>query len=176
MTANNNKRPTLSEPQIVERASQPYAAVRRTIGMNDITKFADKMSGEFFAWLGQRSIAPAGAPFFKYNRFYADGKLELEWGAPVPPGINGDDHVLTGILPGGRFISALLTGPFNGLREATATVLKWAEDNDLELDTTQTHNSVNFACRLEVYFTDPRTEPDSRKWQTEITMRLADEA
>jgi hypothetical protein len=29
---------------------------------------------------------------------------------------------------------------------------------------------------LELYHTDPRAEPGFRKWQTEITMRLADEA
>lgn len=165
----------LSEPKIVERTAQPYAFVRRTIGMNDITRIADKMTSEFFSQLGTLGIALTGAPFFKYSCFHNDGKIDLEWGAPVPAGTIGDDLIVTGTLPGGRYVSAMHTGPFNGLREATAKVLKWAEDRDLEFDTAETHNSVTFACRLEVYLTDPRTEPDSRKWQTEITMRLADE-
>jgi effector-binding domain-containing protein len=166
----------LSDPKIVERIAQPYACVRRTIGMNDITKVADKMSGEFFAWLGQRGIAPAGAPFFKYNSFDGDGKMELEWGAPVPADTKGDDLVKAGTLPAGRYVSAMHTGPFGGLREATGKVLTWVEDNDLELDRRITGSGESFGCRLEIYFTDPRAEPDSRKWQTEITMRLADEA
>lgn len=166
----------LSEPKIVERAAQPYACVRRTIGMNDITKVADKMTGEFFARLAQLGIAPAGAPFFKYNSFDGNGQIELEWGAPVPASAKGDDLVKTGTLPAGRYVSAMHTGPFSGLRDATAKVLAWVEDNDLELDRKTTRSGESFACRLEVYFTDPRAEPDSRKWQTEITMRLADEA
>ncbi len=166
----------LSEPKIVERTAQAYACVRRTIGMNDITKVADKMTEEFFARLSQLGVAPAGAPFFKYNNFDGNGHIELEWGAPVAPDAKGDDLVKTGMLPAGRYVSAMHTGPFSGLREATAKVLAWAEDNNLELDQKTTSNGESFGCRLEVYLTDPRTEPDPRKWQTEITMRLADEA
>lgn len=143
--------------------------------MNDLTKVADKMSEDFFAWLAQRGISPAGAPFFKYNSFDGRGKMELEWGAPVPAGMKGDDHVKAGTLPAGRYASAMHTGPFSGLREATREVLEWIEANNLELDQKTSRNGESFACRLEIYLADPRAEPDSRKWQTEITMRLMDE-
>lgn len=165
----------LSEPKIVERTAQSYACVRRIVGMNDITKVADKMTGEFFARLSQLGVAPAGAPFFKYNRFDGQGQIELEWGAPVPANAQGDDLVKMGTLPAGRYVSAMHTGPFGGLRDATAKVLDWVGENGLELDQQTTHNGESFGCRLETYFTDPRAEPDSRKWQTEISMRLADE-
>lgn len=165
----------LSEPKIVERPAQSYVCIRRSVGMNDITKVADKMTGEFFARLGQRGVAPAGAPFFKYNSFDGNGQIELEWGVPVPADTEGDDLLKAGTLPGGRYVSAMHTGPFGGLREATAKVLAWVEDNDLELDQKTTRDGESFGCRMEIYFTDPRVEPDSSKWQTEITMRLADE-
>jgi effector-binding domain-containing protein len=165
----------LSEPRIVERQAQHYAAVRRTIGMNDVTKAAGDMSGKFFAWLGKHGIAVAGAPFFKYDSFSEDGKMVLEWRAPVPLGVAGDELVRTSTLPAGRYVTAMHTGPFPGLREATRTILEWVEDNGLELDRETSRGVESFACRLELYHTDPRAEPDSHKWTTEITMRLADE-
>jgi hypothetical protein len=158
----------LSTPKIVDRPATPYAAVRRKIPMADITKVADTMSGEFFAWLGKRRIAPVDAPFFKYNSVGDDGQIDLEWGAPVPPGLVGDKLVHTGTLPAGRYVTAMYTGPFRGL-------LNWIAVSDLELDERRFDGGDSFGCRLEIYLTDPRAEPDSRKWRTEIAMRLADE-
>ena len=165
----------LNRPHIVERTAQPYAAVRRKIGMSDIATVADSMSGELFSWLGKRNIQLTGAPFFKYNSFGPDGQLEIEWGAPVPLGVLGDSVVLTGTLAAGRYVSVIDTGPFKGLRDATGSLLEWIEENDLELDKHCVDGRVIFGCRLELYLTDPRAKSDLSKWQTEITMRLADE-
>jgi hypothetical protein len=52
--------------------------------------------------------------------------------------------------------------------EPAARVLAWVEDNDLELDQKRTSNGESF--------NDPHAEPNPRKWQIEITMRLQDEA
>ena len=68
----------LSEPTIVEHASQPYLAV----AMSEIRSAADTLPAELAAWMQARGIAPVGPPFFKYNVVGSDG-LELEWGAAV---------------------------------------------------------------------------------------------
>lgn len=31
-------------------------------------------------------------------------------------------------------------------------------------------------CRLEIYHTDPRDEPDMTKWETQLTFRIADDS
>ncbi len=164
----------LSEPKIVDRPAQSYAAVRRKVGMNDLSSAAHAMSGEFFAWLGEHGIAPTGAPFFKYDSFNGEGEIDIEWGSPVGPGIAGDAIVRTGTLPAGRYASVMHTGPFSGLRDATAALLNWIDDNNLRADEQQINGRSNFGGRLELYHTDPRAEPDSRKWQTEIIIRLAE--
>lgn len=39
---------------------------------------------------------------------------------------------------------------------------------------TETDHGDEFESRIEVYLTDPETEPDPEKWETEVTYLLAD--
>ena len=164
----------ISEPRIVERGAQPYAAIAARVPMEQIANVADTLPGELFGWLGAHGIEPTGAPFFKYNVIDMGAQLELEWGVPVAGPVKGDGRVLSDTLPAGRYASAVHTGPFGGLRDATAALLKWVKENDLIVDAVKTPHGDKFACRLETYLTDPRQEPDPQKWVTEIAMRLAD--
>jgi effector-binding domain-containing protein len=164
----------LSDPKIVERKEQVYAAIAARVAMKDVASVADTLPGELFGWLAAREIAPAGVPFFRYNVIDMEHLLQLEWGVPISAAVSGDGRVLVGILPAGRYASLIHTGPFSGLMAATAALLKWVDESGLKLDMTRVPEGDRFACRLEIYLTDPRSEPDSKKWQTEIAMRLAD--
>src|SRR5947209_4907936 len=101
----------LSEPTIVERTAQPYVGIKTTIAMDEIGAFADTAFSELFGWLGQRGIAPAGAPFFRYRRFDADGELDMEAGIPVAAAVAADGRVHADTLPAGRYASLVHTGP-----------------------------------------------------------------
>src|SRR5581483_12451225 len=103
-----------TEPTVVVRPPQPYVGVKTTIAMNEIGTFADRVFPELFGWLGQRGIAPAGAPFFRYHRF-ADGQLEMEAGVPVGAPAAGDGRVEAGTLPAGRYASLVHTGSYDQL-------------------------------------------------------------
>jgi len=87
-------------PEIVTRAEQPYAAIRTRVPMAELGAFAARI-GEVFAWLGARGVAPAGAPFFKYNAIDMMRELEVEAGVPVAAAVDGDADVLSGVLPAG---------------------------------------------------------------------------
>jgi effector-binding domain-containing protein len=164
----------LSKPTIVERAVQPYAAIKAQVAMREISRVADQLPAELFAWLGARGISPAGAPFFKYNVIDMERQLEIEWGVPTTAPFHGDGRVLSGALPAGRYATLVHRGPYSDLVEANAALLKWVADNDLALDATKTPAGDKFGCRLEIYRTDPRKEPNPEKWETEVTFRLAD--
>ena len=168
----------LSEPTIVEHASQPYLAIRMVVPMTEIRGAADTLPAELAAWMQAHGIAPAGAPFFKYNVIGSEG-LELEWGAPTkPPGksghVEGDNRVHAGVLPAGRYATLVHTGPYGGLRDATAALLKWVADHHHRLDVRKTRAGEKFGGRFEVYLTDPRQQPDAAQWRTAIAIRLAD--
>ncbi len=100
------------EPRIVARAGQPYVAVRRQVTMDTIATAADLIPG-LFGWLAARGIPPAGAPFLKYNVIDMARRLEVEAGVPVAAPVDGDDEVLAGTLPAGRYVSVAYLGHTN---------------------------------------------------------------
>jgi hypothetical protein len=55
-----------------------------------------------FAWPGGHGVAPAGPPFFKYSVDMMR-ELEVEAGVPVAAAVDGDDQVVSGVLPAGRY-------------------------------------------------------------------------
>ena len=60
----------------------------------------------------------------------------------------------------------------HGLVGPTAFLLKWAEEHNLTWDVTQTPEGERWGARLEIYETDPATEPDLNKWTTQLAFRL----
>ena len=164
----------LSEAQVIERTAQPYVAIREHVTMETIGKVLPGLHPRVFAWLGERGISPAGAPFWKYNVIDMSRELEVEVGVPVAVPAGGDDQVLGGTLPPGRYATVSYTGHPDGLVDATASLLKWAEEQHLRFDVTQTPDGERWASRLESYETNPAEEPDMSKWVTQLAFRLAD--
>lgn len=167
------------EPKIEWRAAQPYAAIRRPVTMRTIPEIADRIP-EVFAWLAARGIEPAGAPFLRYHVIDMERHMDIEAGVPVaaPIDIDGagdeDGDVISGVLPEGRYVTVTHIGHFDKLIDVTAALLDWAARAGLAWDMTETGDVQEWACRLEIYKTDPRTEPDMSTWETELAFRLAD--
>ena len=158
-------------PSIVERAEQPYVGIRSTVTMDGISKIADRLP-EIFGWLAARGIAPVDAPFFKYNviDMAGQGEYDLEVGVPVAAATTGEGDIGAGVLPAGRYGSLSHVGHPDELFDRTTELLEWAKAQGLEWDEHDDH----WGCRLEIYKTDPREEPDMSKWETELAFRLAD--
>jgi effector-binding domain-containing protein len=164
----------LSTPEIVERASQPYAAIAAVVHVDELSAAIDKALPAVFGWLAARGAEPAGAPFFRYRVIDMPSRLEIDFGVPTASVLEADDAVTTGQLPAGRYVSATHTGPYDGLMAATTELLKWIDDQHLVQDRHKTDLGDAFGCRLEIYHTDPRAEPDPGRFKTELAMRLAD--
>ncbi len=160
-------------PEIETRAEQPYVAIRAKVSMAGIGAFAAR-TREVFGWLGARGLAPAGPPFFKYNVIDMMRELEMETGVPVAAAVDGDDHVVSGVLPAGRYATVTYTGHPSELAEVTKALLDWAEEQGLTWDMSPTEDGDRWGARLEFYLTDPGEEPDMGKWQTQLAFRLAD--
>jgi effector-binding domain-containing protein len=158
-------------PEITERAEQPYAAIRADVPMDQLSSLADRL-GEVFGWLAEHGVAPAGAPFFRYNVIDMEGLLNVEAGVPVLTAVEGDDRVIAGVLPAGRYATALHLGSYDGLFGATESLLQWADSQGLEWDRSTAGDGEHWGCRLEIYLTDPRQQPDPAKWETQLAFRL----
>lgn len=161
-----------TEPEITQRAAQPYVGIRAWVAMAAIGSVADRIP-EIFGWLGPRGIAPAGPPFFRYHIVNMEGQLEVEAGVPVASAVQDDGDVRAGTLPAGRFAVMTHTGAPETLVAATAELLDWAEAHGLAWDVTRTEAGVKWGCRVEFYLTNPAEQPDASRWQTQLAFRLA---
>jgi effector-binding domain-containing protein len=101
-------------------------------------------------------------------------KLEIDLGVPVAIDVAVDDGVSADLLPAGRYASLVYTGHYSGLMDANRVLLEWGATQGLQWDMWTTPRGDAFRARFESYLTDPRSEPDASKWQTEVAIRVRD--
>ena len=162
----------LSDPQIETRSAQPYVGIGASVTMQNFASAIDGTLAELRAWLIERELAASlGPPVFRYVRFASGDRMDVEFCMPLAAPTAGDSRVTAGELPAGRYVTVLHTGPYDGLRDATAHLLDYAKQQGLRWDVDATGE---WRARLETYLTDPSQEPDPSKWQTQLAIKLAD--
>jgi len=160
-------------PKIETRAEQPYVAIRTRVPMSGLAGVGQRL-GEVFGWLGARGLEPAGPPFFKYNVIDMAGELEVEGGVPIAQAVEGDDQVVSGVLPAGRYATVTHLGHPDQLLDATRSLLEWGKAQGVKWDMSPGDDGDHWGSRVEFYRTDPSEEPDMNKWETQLAFRLAD--
>lgn len=158
-----------AEPEIVERAAQPWVAIAGTVTMTTMLDIIDRLP-EVFAFLRARGIAPAGAPVFKYDHVDMAGRMDMQVGVPTPGPAEGEGDVRPGVLPAGRYLTVTHVGHPDTLVDATRDLLAWADEHGLEFD----REGDDWAARLEIYESDPAEQPDMSKWETVLAFKLKD--
>lgn len=161
------------QPTIVERTSQRYASVGDTVRMDQVSLIADRFP-EVFEAVARHGLAPTGAPFLRYRTIDMDRALSVEACVPIDAPLPSDGAVSTDVLPGGRYVTATHRGHFDGLQDATARVLTWADQQGLRWDATLSADGDVWTGRVECFETDPATEPDPSKWVTVLAIKLSD--
>lgn len=161
----------LSKPKIIEREKQNYIAIRKVVTIPFGT-VASKTLNDLKRWMKKRNIQEVDAPFFRYNVIDMEKGLEIDFGFPVAGKIETDGDVIAGTLPAGRFAFVTHTGPYNKLYNANGALLDWIKAQGLKLDQKPSPAGDVFGCRLEIYPTDPKAEPDRSKWVTELAFKL----
>jgi len=161
-----------AEPQIAQRPPVAYAGLPLTVTMASFPAAIDAGFPELFGTLGQQGLAPAGPPFIRYHVLDMDGEMEVELAVPVAGEITAAGRVRPGLLPGGRYVTLLHTGPYDGLVAANAAVQDWAAQQGVTLESSPDERT--WPGRVEHYLTDPSAEPDASKWQTEVAYLISD--
>lgn len=164
------------EPNITERVATPYVAITAKVTMDKIGEVVPPLTQQVFAWVRSHGIAPAGAPFWKYNVIDMERGLEIEAGLPLAEPVAGpieaDAPIHAGVLPAGRYVTLRHVGHPKTLMDATARLLKWADDHDLSWDVSPSPEGERWGARLEIYYDEPGQ--DMNDWETELAFRLAD--
>jgi effector-binding domain-containing protein len=167
---------TTSEPEnhsVVTQPEQPFVGVTRTLTMKTLKQAADELP-RIYAWLGQHGVEPAGPPFLRYVVIDMAKDMVLQAGVPVSVPVAVDANLEAGVLPAGRYVTAVHTGPYDDLYGATRDLLRWAGERNLHFDKHPSDVGEVWGSRLEWYETDPSETPDPATWVTRLAFRLAD--
>jgi len=164
----------LTLPTVTERAAQPYAFIRFTVRMDQMATPATEGFPALFACLASQNIAPVGAAFYNYRRIDMTDTLDVEAGVPVAAAGVDQGAVIFGTLPAGRYAGLTWTGHPDALMTVTGMLIGWAREANLEFDMVERIDGDHFACRLEIYASDPDDEPDMTKWVTHLAFKLRD--
>ena len=163
----------ITVPRLEKRNAIPYVAIRTQVSV-PFGAVLPPLWGKVFAWLATKGITPSGAPFIRYLTTDMARKLDLEVGFPVAVPVPGDHRISAGVFPAGRYAVCVYSGPYEGLVEATAALLEWAQKNNVVWQTATVDNIEWWEARIEFYLTDPAAEPDPQKWQTELAFLVAE--
>ena len=156
------------EPQIQQRAAQPYVGIRIPVTMEGFAEAVDAGFPEVFGWLTKHGVTPIGPPFIRYLVIDMETELEIELAVPVEGETEGDGRVRSGVLPAGPYVTLRHVGPFDGLAASNATLQRWAQEWGIALDSWGTDRGSAWRGRVEHFLTDPSTEPDPAKWEVEL--------
>jgi len=169
------------QPRVEERPATPYFGIpSRVTGEAEFRRAVDDGFPELFAWLEESGVPPAGPPFIRYLALDAhEEPVEIELGVPVASEVQLEGRLRAGALPAGRYATLLHVGPYNSSKEpdlaaARSELRHWAEQQNIELDSSRTDGGTRFHACVEHYLTDPRREPDPSKWRTELAYLTAE--
>ena len=159
------------EMSVQERAEQPYVGITASVTMGDFSPLTDRLPG-IFGRLAEQGVEPAGPPFFRYRVIDMERELVIEGGVPVAVPVTVDG-LSADVLPAGRYAVTTFTGHPDRLITVTADLLSWADDRGLTFEQHTEPQGHVWACRLEIYETDPADEPDMDRWTTTLAFKLA---
>jgi effector-binding domain-containing protein len=164
----------LTLPQIIERPAQAYAFMRFTVRMDEMLKPAEDGFPIVFNTLAEQGVHPIGAPFYNYRRINMAETLDVEAGIAVERHGTATQQVQFGTLPAGRFVTLRWHGHPAQLEAVTTMLIGWVKQTARPLDVEERGDGDHFACRLEIYDTDPDEQPDMEQWVTELAFKLKD--
>jgi effector-binding domain-containing protein len=163
----------ISKPKLEDRPEQHYVGIRAQVPPSKFKKIIPQFLDELFAWLGKQGVQPAGAPFMRYHVIDMGGIMDVELGVPVASALAGDERVRPGVVPAGRYAALVYSG-VTGIAGNKA-LIEWASKNGIKWDRWDDPNGDAFRSRIEYFLTDPAEQPDRKKWETEVAIRVADE-
>lgn len=166
--------PKPTKPVIDERPERYTAGIRLKAAIRDFKRVIPQTLGDVFAWAEEHGVRRAGAPYMRYYVIDMEGQMDIELGIPVSEPIQPNGKVTPGVLAAGRYASLIYTGRDRGYSGNKALV-EWVQKHGLKWDAWDDPAGHAFAGRYESFLTDPAEEPDPKKWQTEVAIKLADE-
>lgn len=164
----------LTLPTTEERSAQPYIYVPFTVTMQQMQTPANEGFPLIFAHLEKHGLKPVGDAFYNYRRINMEDTLDVEAGIAVESLGPEEGQVKNGTLPAGKFIGLSWTGHPDKLITVTGMLIGWVNQTQQKFDMEEKPDGDHFACRLEIYESDPDEVPNMEDWVTTLAFKLKD--
>jgi effector-binding domain-containing protein len=164
----------MSLPEISTRDEQYYVYVPFTVTMQQMQRPANEGFPQIFEYIRAHGLTPVGDAFYNYRRINMADTLDVEAGIAVESPGPDAGRVRNGTLPAGRFVGLSWHGHPDKLMDVTALLIGWLKETRQHLDVAENADGDHFACRLEIYESDPADVPDMNEWVTRLAFKLKD--
>jgi effector-binding domain-containing protein len=137
-------------------------------------KFLQPSWSKVHEWLAGQGISH-GPAIIRYLTTDMSTKLDIDVGFAIDKSTRGGEGVMTDILPAGQYGTLMYTGSYKGkgVYRANVAIIEWAKENGIVWKTATKDGVEWWDSRVEWYLSDPDTDLDPKKYQTELTFRVA---
>lgn len=143
--------------KIVEISPIMYIGKRLKVNAAEIGPAMGKAYKEIIDYLSKEEIKVSGKPFSIYYNSESDD-FDILAALPIENEIESAINFETGVLPAGHAAMISHFGNYINLPATYHIIRDWLEDENYQI----------IGNSWEVYISDPGSEPDSTKWETQI--------
>jgi effector-binding domain-containing protein len=135
--------------ELIQTEEQPTLCIQVTTRVEELPQLIGKSYGRIMEVAGKHGINLIGAPYVAYFNMDMEN-LQVEMGFPVDKIIEAEDNVVAGVIPAGKKLATLYTGPYEKMVPAYEQLTQWAKD----------HNQEPTGVSYEYYLNGPETPPE----------------
>ena len=161
---------TIGKPVIDRRPALAYMGIRTLAPFKGMSRVIDRLNRDLAAWVKGNGVVTVGPPFLRYHVIDMRGFMDITYAVPVADAMAGNEMVMAGELPAGRYASLVYSG---GGIAGNRALIEWVRARGLDFDRWDTEQGDNFRGRYETFLTDPAIEARKSKWQIEVAIKLA---
>ncbi|MCG7840380.1 MAG: GyrI-like domain-containing protein [Methanomassiliicoccales archaeon] len=121
---------TMTEFEIIDTKAQEAIAIRERVRVKDIPQVMGRMFGEIVPLLNGE-VQCCGPPFTFYHSWSGD-ETDMEVGFPVSGKGISKGRVRPFVLPAGKAVMAMHTGPYEKLVDTYNKMMEWMKVKGLQ--------------------------------------------
>lgn len=154
---------SMTEIVTKEVESVPILYIQRTAPRTELQQVYAQCFPQIFGYCMQNNCAMAGHPMARYVDF-GQAMVTVDCIIPLQEAAEGNGEIMAGELQSGTVAFTTHSGPYEELGETYTAIEKWIQEQGMKVS----------GPPWEWYITDPSSEPDPKKWQTEVYYPVTD--
>ena len=117
--------------KILNQPSQPILSITAKTPQSDLKKVQETALNSIISYLRNLDKGPSGPPFTVFYDMDINN-LDIEIGYPVERKTNGQNEVVSGEIPEGKYVSCVYKGDHDEIESAYEALMIYANENGYE--------------------------------------------